>query len=178
MYKYIIIFLFPSICFGQRSKLRYSYEVYPYFEKANNQLIVDTLILIDETNLILKFYDSENCTIQNLEIQLSNKDTVINLYTDTLGLIYLKTKYTLFKLHIDDFRYKKTESLLTISKNKLLKYTLILASNTANMVYKIKSREELSQEEINDIKECIETNSDITICECEEIKISKAKKIE
>ena len=101
-------------------------------------------------------------------IDLKNVDTSLTLITDSLGMIELNSDFKIFKIDIHEEKYQKIQSLILLQNHHLISYKIKLCElSDLDDLYFIKSKEKLTEEEIGDIRECIENSPKIEDCNME-----------
>lgn len=165
----LLIFLTNVIySFSQQSTYKHKYQITPYLESHHNSVKIDTLPYNSNYNLHMTFTDHDDVPLQKLEIQLKNVDTNLTLITDSNGMIDLNTDFKIFKIDINEPEYQKVQSLILLQNHHLISYKIKLCElSDLDDRYFIKSKETLTEEEVSEIRECIETNDNIESCNME-----------
>ena len=162
----LIIISFNS--HSQKTYYKHSYKITPYLESHHNSVKIDTLDFNSKFNLQMTFTDHNDQPLKNIIIDLKNIDTSLTLITDSLGMIKLNSDFKIFKIDIHEEKYQKIQSLILLQNHHLISYKIKLCelSDLDNLYY-IKSNEKLTEEEIGDIRECIENSPKIEDCNME-----------
>ncbi len=165
----LLIFLANVIySFSQQSSYKHKYQITPYLESHHNSVQIDTLDYNSKYNLHMTFTDHDDQPLKNIEIVLKNVDTSLTLVTDSIGTIDLNTDFKIFKIDIHEDRYQKVQSLILLQNHHLISYKIKLCElSDLDDLYFIKSKEQLSEEDISEIRDCLENSPKIEDCDME-----------
>jgi len=147
---------------SQKTSYKHTYQITPYLESHHNSVKIDTLDFNSKYNLQMTFTDHDDQPLKKIEIVLNNVDTSFTMTTDSLGMIDLNTNFKIFKIDIQEEKYQKVQSLILLQNHHLVSYKIKLCElSDLDDLYFIKSKDQLSEEEISDIRDCIEKSSKI-----------------
>ena len=153
---------------SQKTSYKHTYQITPYLESHHNSVKIDTLDFNSKYNLHMTFTDHDDQPLKKIEIVLKNVDTSFTLTTDSLGMIDLNTEFKIFKIDIHEEKYQKVQSLILLENHHLISYKIKLCElSDLEDLFFIKSKEQLSDEDISEIRDCLENSPKIEDCNME-----------
>lgn len=105
-----------------------------------------------------KISDNRSEPVSFLTITIKNIDTTFYLTTNNEGLFETRIKPFLYELTIDGIGYKSFKISIKINGENNFNFKLILAKGKSLEWFDIYSKRELTQQEINTIIECAQSN--------------------
>lgn len=115
-----------------------------------------------------KVMDDRLYPLPFLTVSLKNKDTAIHTITDEEGYFKLNAMPSACKLTVAGIDYLSRTDSIALEKGMTFNVTVQLAHLLPKTGYNISSKQELSEQEIEQIRKCVEENNgQVTGCEKE-----------
>jgi hypothetical protein len=159
----LMAFLSLSICskvVGQKFN-RYKHVYKFQLDKPNDvsSVTVDTLQNLDSIEKINgKVIDNKSAPLSFLTITLKSKDTTIYTTTNDKGLFEINAKPSSYELRVSGVNYILLTKTLEVRDKTNYNLRIMLARQGPLTWYDINSQKELTKEQIDKIKKCVEAN--------------------
>lgn len=155
----IVLVLLGLNSFGQK-KYKYIYTFKPSIQDTGSVTIDSSSIEKNYLFVSVENFINEKLSFANVIIQ--SKDTVIQTTTDIDGNLKINLKTGHYAISINYLRYKPFVKYFKIYAG--VKMRIILARGPSLTIYEIHSRVKLKENELDQIKKCIEQNRELKDC--------------
>lgn len=159
----IVIFFFHSLVVVGQKTNKYKFIYKFHLEEPNDscKISIDTLQNQGDINTVRgELTNNKSNPIGFLTIILKNNDTTISAITNQKGLFELKAKPSTYDLTIAGVGYKTLNQLLSIDRQNNFTFRITLAIQASLDWYNIYSKKELTPDEIDKIKKCVQDNNE------------------